>query len=449
MKWNRVISREYSVQYCEVALRTLSEEVKQFLPYTLKKQFIIPEHTNECFYLEETEFKKLMDGIVKKYTSDQDTFEKFVSLFHELGKKYIEFCKEINQKDLVSLSNSELKEIYAKYQNILIEYSCVGVWVGYLLNSYWTKQGLQMLKTDDDKIKEALFRPEKKSTVVKMQLEAAEVKGNETKIKAFFEKYQWLLSLDVHKTTWSLQAVKEYIADIKPIKHSKQLSFEEAAKDLNEEEIRIFKMIKELAYIKDARDDYRRQGIFMIQPFFIEIGTRMGIGIKEIAYLTEEEIINFLDDKKIDVSKGKLRKQKGFMMYVEDQKVKLIEDDFEQEMQKQGFVIEKISIQQVKGSVACKGNAKGRVVIVRTIHDILKVKKGDVLVAVTTHPDYVPAMQKAVAIVTDEGGILSHAAIVSRELNIPCIVGTKNATKVLEPGQEVKVDAINGVVKVV
>ena len=69
------------------------------------------------------------------------------------------------------------------------------------------------------------------------------------------------------------------------------------------------------------------------------------------------------------------------------------------------------------------------------------------LVAVVTHPDYVPAMQRAVAIVTDEGGITSHAAIVSRELGLPCIVGTEHATKALKDGDFVEVDATSGFVR--
>ena len=63
-------------------------------------------------------------------------------------------------------------------------------------------------------------------------------------------------------------------------------------------------------------------------------------------------------------------------------------------------------------------------------------------------PDYLSAMKKAVAFVTDEGGITCHAAIVARELNRPCIIGTKIATKVLKDGDEVEVDADNGVVKI-
>lgn len=69
--------------------------------------------------------------------------------------------------------------------------------------------------------------------------------------------------------------------------------------------------------------------------------------------------------------------------------------------------------------------------------------------AVTTHPDYVPTMQKAAAIVTDEGGITSHAAIVSRELGIPCVVGTKTATKTLKDGDYVEVDGGRGIARII
>lgn len=83
----------------------------------------------------------------------------------------------------------------------------------------------------------------------------------------------------------------------------------------------------------------------------------------------------------------------------------------------------------------------------RSYHDIKNVEIGNILVANTTHPTYLPAMQKAAAFVTNEGGIISHAAIVAREMKKPCIVGTKNATKILKDGDIVEVDAEKGIVK--
>ncbi len=96
------------------------------------------------------------------------------------------------------------------------------------------------------------------------------------------------------------------------------------------------------------------------------------------------------------------------------------------------------------GSPASPGMASGPVRIVSHASEIDRVLKGDVLVAAMTDPDFVPAMKRAVAIVTDKGGRTSHAAIVSRELGIPCVVGTERATQVLKPEQAITVDGSQG-----
>ena len=98
----------------------------------------------------------------------------------------------------------------------------------------------------------------------------------------------------------------------------------------------------------------------------------------------------------------------------------------------------------LKGASASPGIGSGEVKIVRKASEINKVKKGDVLVSIMTSPDFVPAMKKASAIVTDQGGQTSHAAIVSRELGIPCVVGTKEATSKLKEGDFVTVDGSRG-----
>jgi len=92
------------------------------------------------------------------------------------------------------------------------------------------------------------------------------------------------------------------------------------------------------------------------------------------------------------------------------------------------------------GLGASPGIAMGKVKILKSSSEINKVEKGDILVAVMTDPDFVPAMKRAVAIITDEGGKTSHAAIVSRELGIPAVVGTLNATKILQNHEIISVD---------
>jgi pyruvate,water dikinase len=110
----------------------------------------------------------------------------------------------------------------------------------------------------------------------------------------------------------------------------------------------------------------------------------------------------------------------------------------------------------IKGVTANKGKAMGRVIIVPMLNDTdaiakidARMKQGDILVAESTSPDLMSLCRKASAIVADQGGLLSHAAIVSRELGVPCVIQAGAATRRLKEGDIVEVDADSGVVKIV
>ncbi|MAG10860.1 phosphoenolpyruvate synthase [Candidatus Pacearchaeota archaeon] len=96
------------------------------------------------------------------------------------------------------------------------------------------------------------------------------------------------------------------------------------------------------------------------------------------------------------------------------------------------------------GLAASPGIAAGKIKIVEELSDLQKIEKGAILVTKMTNPDMVVAMQRSVAIVTDEGGLTAHAAIVSREMGIPCVVGTQEATTRLKEGEMITVDGYTG-----
>lgn len=102
---------------------------------------------------------------------------------------------------------------------------------------------------------------------------------------------------------------------------------------------------------------------------------------------------------------------------------------------------------EARGAVAFAGSITGRVVIVNTIDDCRNVYEGDVLVTTMTNITWLPAMIRCAAIVTDEGGITCHAAITARELQKPCVTGTKNATAIFKDGDTVEVDGETGTVR--
>jgi len=101
----------------------------------------------------------------------------------------------------------------------------------------------------------------------------------------------------------------------------------------------------------------------------------------------------------------------------------------------------------LKGTPASLGTVKGKVKILRDPSESHKVKKGDILVVEMTDPLYMTAIMKAGGIITNIGGMLSHAAIVSRELKIPCLVGTENATEILTEDQLIVLDATRGEIR--
>lgn len=122
------------------------------------------------------------------------------------------------------------------------------------------------------------------------------------------------------------------------------------------------------------------------------------------------------------------------------------------ELQKEHqFILEPVSDlssrREFKGQTAYQGNISGIVRIIMKVADINKIKEGEILVSPMTIPTFAPAMKKAAAFVTDEGGITCHAAIVARELKKPCIIGTKIATQVLKDGDRVEIDASKGIVR--
>lgn len=151
-----------------------------------------------------------------------------------------------------------------------------------------------------------------------------------------------------------------------------------------------------------------------------------------------------------DIVKKIAEREKGFMLY----KGKMyVGENIDQQIDELGIVLSEgvdksKQSKELTGQIAQKGQAKGAVKLVSSLNDLDKVEQGDILVAAMTMPKYLPAMKRAAAFVTDEGGVTCHAAIVSREMKKPCVIGTKIATQVLKTGDLVEVDADKGIVKI-
>src|SRR3989338_3617660 len=165
------------------------------------------------------------------------------------------------------------------------------------------------------------------------------------------------------------------------------------------------------------------------------------------------ELKNCIFNKNYLYKKEVENRKKSVFFIVENGKINFFSGEEAIKRKRNLIPEETFNISEFKGTIACKGKIIGRVFLFTWVEENLsnrmdKMKKGDILVAGQTRPFLMPAIKKAGAIVTDEGGITSHAAIISRELGKPCIIGTKIATKVLKNGDLVEVDANKGIVKI-
>lgn len=201
------------------------------------------------------------------------------------------------------------------------------------------------------------------------------------------------------------------------------------------------------------QDDRKKRTFWMTHygfRFLEEIAKRTKYDLEELKFMVYPEIVSVLSEEPL-VSKEEARERiKGCLFYHKGDEYEIVYGKEVEEYKK--AIFEKDNNENVndfRGMPASRGRVRGKVKVLMSVKEMDKVEKGDILVAVMTRPDYIQAIKKASAIVTNEGGVTCHAAIVSRELGIPCVIGTKIATKVLKDGDEVEVNANHGVVNII
>ncbi len=188
--------------------------------------------------------------------------------------------------------------------------------------------------------------------------------------------------------------------------------------------------------------------VYSFRTALTNFAKKFDLEYDDIVFLTTEEIKS-LDRGINDGINIKIKeRQKGFGMYKENGVIHIsVGDELREQLKDLGLIVLGSEVKEFKGNIGCKGLVTGIVAVVLVPADNVKVKKGMVLVAPETTPDFIPAMARAAAFVTDRGGVTSHAAIVAREMGKPCIIGTQIATQVLKDGDLVEVDAVKGIVK--
>ncbi len=207
-------------------------------------------------------------------------------------------------------------------------------------------------------------------------------------------------------------------------------------------------IIAKLTEWTDYRKRLEYQLHIMYSNILAEISRLTDVPALWLKYLMTEELPLLVLNRPQAVRLIKQRQTEDFVVQFSNGRSRVLSDKLSKKIIR--LITPKSSAQMVWGKVASAGPKKtyhGPARVLESAQQCARVKAGDFIITTMTTPEYAPAMRRAAGFITDEGGVTCHAAIVAREMNKPCIIGTKVATKVFKDGDRVEVDATKGIVR--
>ncbi len=214
---------------------------------------------------------------------------------------------------------------------------------------------------------------------------------------------------------------------------------------LTKREQDLFRLAEEFVYLKGYRKDKIFYGMYCQEFLFREIAKRVGLSLRQVRFLYPWEFERVILKKEVDPDELNGRFAFHVLQSDRDSSTIIVGEAARKFVEGINFVEQRIGNGRLlDGDTASPGKVRGTVAVINTSGEMEKMQEGAILVSQATNPSLMPAIRKAAAIVTDMGGVTCHAAIVSRELGIPCVVGMKIATKALADGDVIEVDASHG-----
>lgn len=439
--------------YYSVAHHQISESFKDLTGFAYKYHvdIVSSEMNNESYHTEEEMaestkfFRKIWENnlLVKNILNDiKETFkrsmeaEKYGWTQKWKTKSDLQLVKDMNIFYNL-MSKAMTRTVISQPQHVLP----LDQKLNTLLDEYPNKDELLLAATyysgnlpwiDENKEIEELNK--------KWSVLSEEEKSNH--LKLLVEKYGWFNDIEGDKP-FDQGHYRKKIEEFKP---EKELHITAAVPENAKE---VGQLVGELGFLRF----WGRYHFMTLRYHLKNIIKELTIRSKnpDLEFATVDEIEKFFNDKEIDWSYILARKN-GYAVYLVDGTSKIAVGKEFEEIKR--LVNEPIfHNNEIKGLIANKGKVVGKVrVISFTANDyneqVSAFKDGEILVTGMTRPQIVHLCKKASAIITDEGGITSHAAVISREFSIPCIIATHNATRILKTGNTVEVDANIGIVRV-
>lgn len=413
----------------------------------------------------------------KKYIQSRVAdWKKIVEVMVSDGWKLLSDADALSRKEL-SVEYKKFLERYVDQARYTAFIECVDPFTEDILPKILEKELPEKYTKESGNIAAIMSAPEVLSFMEEervMLLEAClEIKSGKDTIKnksaELEKKYIWMAThygsavpktakkfkqeiLKIGKSTVEikkeLNSLRNKIVNLKKEKHKIVNKYK-----LKKEIVKMFDLVGEIGAWIDGRKEYALQGTFIIYHLLEKLERMLKAPKELIAYATYEEIPKWILSDKNKVGSKTLKNRRDFSVYLVERtskgksKANFIIGKDAKKIYDEIFKIK--NVKEIRGTVASpvKNLVRGKVsIVLNTSTD--KFVDGNILVTTMTRPDFLPLMRRAKAIITDEGGLTCHAAIISREMGKPCIIGTKVATRILKNGDFVEMDTKTGIIKI-
>lgn len=468
LDWFKVVHRNNSPFFSSLIRKgSVSWNPNFEFKNTIKHQAMLDRDA----YVIKSDFGKLVSGMVELAEKDKKFLDRYFSLVQSDYDNFLSFARKNRGKKWKGASSEELLETYRAFINLALT-NTTHMWPP-LGPEEWLVDEIQESlekKIDDSelvtKVLNGLIYPEEismiqelKESILRLASKFKKISSDELMrtFKKELWKYAWISDDNVrldYKTPASFKKEIEEVLkkdskqELKEIKAERRAALRQRDRlikqyKLNKRIVHLCSQASKLPYVRNLRREAISQALFLMRDYFKVLSERIGIDnfTKCFYWEIEKALIGNKVDKKVN------NRSKGFgLVIIKDTAYSM---DVAEARKIKGKIEKPVEdVLEIKGSVACLGFVEGKVRVLSLANESNKMQEGEILVTSMTTPDFISAMKKAKGIITDEGGISCHAAIVSRELKKPCIIGTKIATKVLKDGDLVQIDANKGIVKI-
>ncbi len=429
----------------------------------------------EYFFIVKSDYEKLHKEILEKIqTGGLRYINKLYKMCRSSGNKLISFSqKNLSKFEKSEKTNEQLANFLFEYFERAFDY-CTSYNI-----AFFEKPELEIAESlskkyakDEAEQKEIFDLITSPAQLTSYELEqdaflemridlGDDMKNLQQRAEAHAKEYGWLSIRFYVGRAWTTEQVVDrlraitvetataLLRDRKAHRAQTHENMKKFSEKLDRQDSRLAQQIREVVSLRTQRADFIWNSSYFVQPILDAIAKVLKISYDDLLNFTTPEIVLALRGE-YDVHAHISARKEAIVMYHADDRAVLEGEEAKKYIRAHAPLNRDAENTQVlKGQIAFKGKVQGTARVVIRNDDLKKVERGDIMVAIMTTPNFISGMEKAAGFITDEGGITCHAAIVAREMKKPCVVGTKVASKVIHDGDQVEIDALNGIVKII